>query len=88
MSFLSENVIPGYYGKKFTTDAKHPEDLSKIEETLMQLEGVKDVIFESGSKPTVFVIHTNKVVSVHDIEHSVKQLNLHAVPTGPFFPLA
>ncbi|HLT32786.1 MAG TPA: hypothetical protein VKZ98_03265 [Aquaticitalea sp.] len=88
MSFLSENVIPGHYGKKFTTDAKHPEDLTKILEALMQVDGVKDVLFEDGSKPTVFVIHTSKVVSVHDIEHSVKLLNLHAVPTGPFFPLA
>ncbi len=88
MSFLSENVIPGHHGKKFTTDAKNPEDLNKIQDALMQLEGIKDVIFEKGSKPTVFVIHTHQVVSVHDIEHCVKDLNLHAVPTGPFFPIA
>lgn len=88
MSFLSENVIPGNYGKKFTTDAKHPNDLTKIQESLMQLEGIKDVLFESESKPIVFVIHTNKVISVKDIEDCIRDLNLHAIPTGPFFPLA
>lgn len=88
MSFLSENVIPGDHGKKFTTDAKHQAELVEIQEALMQLEGIKDVLFENGSKPTTFVVHTNKVVSVKDIEDCIKQLNLHAVPTGPFFPLA
>ncbi|MCK7590966.1 heavy-metal-associated domain-containing protein [Subsaxibacter sp. CAU 1640] len=88
MSFLSENVIPGNYGKKFTTDAKHPDEFKQIEENLMKLDGVKDVMFENGSKPTVFVIHTNKVVTVKAIEDKVKELELHAVPTGPFFPLA
>mgnify|MGYP000651645976 CR=1 FL=1 len=88
MSFLSENVIPGNYGKKFTTDAKTPDEFKQIEEKLMKLDGVKDVMFENGSKPVVFVIHTNKVVAVKTIEDKVKELELHAVPTGPFFPLA
>ncbi|MEO6348263.1 MAG: heavy-metal-associated domain-containing protein [Aquaticitalea sp.] len=88
MTFISENVIPGNYGKKFTTDAKHPEDFKQIEEALMRLDGIMDVIFIEGSKPTVFVIHTNKVVSVSIIEDKVKELDLHAIPTGPFFPLA
>lgn len=88
MSFLTENVIPGNYGKKFTTDAKTPEEFKLIETALLKLEGIKDIIFEPGSKPTVFVVHTNKVVNVHDIENTIKLLNLHAVPTGLFFPLA
>lgn len=88
MSFLSENVIPGYHGKKFTTDAKNDKEFDKILEALMKLEGIKDVLFQDGSNPAVFIIHTHTVVSVHDIEHCVKDLNLHAIPTGPFFPLA
>lgn len=88
MSFLSENVIPGNYGKKFTTDADEQEEFEKIREALRTLDGVKDVMFEQGSKPTVFVVHTNKVVSVKDIEDRVKAVDLHAIPTGPFFPLA
>ncbi len=88
MSFLSEHVIPGNYGKQFTTDAVQPEQLKQIEETLMDIDGIKDIIFENGGQPTVFIIHTNKVVTVKEIEDRVKLLNLHAIPTGPFFPLA
>lgn len=88
MSFLSENVIPGNYGKKFTTDAKNLQEFRQIQEALMSLEGIKDVIFETDGIPTVFIVHTNKVVSVDAIENKVKLLNLHAVPTGLFFPLA
>lgn len=88
MSFISENVIPGNYGKKFTTDANSPEDINQIKEALMSLEGVKDVIFEEQSNPTVFIVQTHQVVTVEDVKNKVKVLNLHAVPTGPFFPLA
>lgn len=88
MSFISENVIPGNYGKKFTTDANDTEEINQIKEALMALEGVKDVIFEEGSSPTVFIVQTHQVVKVDDVKNTVKVLNLHAVPTGPFFPLA
>ncbi len=88
MSFLSENVIPGNYGKKFTTDANEPNEINEILDTLMSLDGVKEVIFEEGSNPTTFVIYTHSIVKVDDITDKVKELNLHAVPTGPFFPLA
>ncbi len=88
MSFISDNVIPGNYGKKFTTDANNLEELNQIQKALMELDGVNDVIFEADSNPTVFIVHTNKVVSVSDIEEKVKLLDLHAVPTGLFFPLA
>ena len=88
MTFISENVIPGNYGKKFTTDAKHPEDFKQIEEALLKLDGVTKVIFEEGSKPMVFVVQTDKVVSVKTIENKVKELDFHAIATGHFFPLA
>lgn len=88
MSFISDNVIPGNHGKRFTTDAKEKEEFQQIHDALITLDGIKDVIFEEGSKPTVFTIHTTKVVSVDAIEDRVKLLNLHAVPTGLFFPLA
>lgn len=87
MSFLSKHVIPGNYGKKFTTDASNPEELNKIEEALLKIDGVKFVVFESESIPKIFVIHTDKVVKVKEIENTVKVLNLHAIPIGPFFPL-
>jgi L-rhamnose isomerase len=88
MGFLEDNVIPGNYGKKFTTDAKNLEELKQIQDALMQIDGIKDVIFKADNNPIVFEVQTNKVVSVDDIENKVKLLNLHVVPTGLFFPLA
>ncbi|MEZ4792829.1 MAG: hypothetical protein R2783_05020 [Gelidibacter sp.] len=46
MSFLTEHVIPGHYGKKFTTDAKNESEFNIIIDALMQLDGIKDVLFE------------------------------------------
>lgn len=88
MSFLEDNVIPGNHGKKFTTDAKNLDEFKKIKNTLLKLEGVSNVIFESNSDPIVFVVHTDRVVKVDTIQKTIKLLNLHAVPTGLFFPLA
>ncbi|HNQ27515.1 MAG TPA: heavy-metal-associated domain-containing protein [Aquaticitalea sp.] len=88
MTFISEHVIPGDHGRKFTTDAKNPNEIANIREALLQLDGVKDVQFYETQNPVTFVVHTDKVVSVEVIENCVKTLNLHAVPTGPFFPLA
>ncbi len=88
MSFISENVIPGHYGKKFTTDANNKEEFQQIYDALINIEGIKNILFEEGSNPTVFVVQTNKVVRVEDIKNKVKLLNLHAIPTGLFFPLA
>lgn len=88
MSFIEENVIPGNYGKKFTTDAKDLNEFKKIKNALLKLDGVTEVIFESHSDPIIFIVHTDKVVKVDAIQAKVKLLNLHAVPTGLFFPLA
>ncbi|MCB0447828.1 MAG: heavy-metal-associated domain-containing protein [Gelidibacter sp.] len=87
MSFLSENVIPGYYGKKFTTDAKELTDLQTIHNALLKLDGIKDVLFEADVYPVVFTIHTYKVVTVDAIEDCVKKLNFHAIPKGNIFML-
>ncbi len=88
MSYLEDNVIPGNYGKKFTTDAKDLEDFKRIEAAILELEGVKDVVFESKETPVVFAVHTTQVVEVDAIQDKVQLLDLHAVPTGLFFPLA
>lgn len=42
MSLLSENVIPGNYGKIFETNAIKDSDLNDIKTSLLGLEGIKD----------------------------------------------
>jgi len=86
MTFISENIIPGNYGKKFTTDVDEPSEKSKLEAAIMEIDGVKDIIFED-TYPLEFTIHTHKVVSISDIQRKANELDFHVIAKGPFFPL-
>lgn len=85
MSYISENVIPGNYGKIFGTDAKNMADLNRIRQQLMQIDGIKEVVF-NDIYPKEFTVHTSKVVHISAIEKKVNALGFHAVPKS-FFPL-
>jgi hypothetical protein len=83
MSILSENVIPGNHGKVFGTNAKEANDLGRIKENLLKIEGVKNVIF-SDDFPVEFTVHTTKMVEIKEIEKMVKGVGFHAIPKGLF----
>jgi len=83
MSYISENVIPGNYGKIFGTDANKKEDLMKVKQHLLQIDGIKEVIF-NDTYPKEFTVHTTKVVHISEIEKKVRALGFHAVPKGFF----
>jgi hypothetical protein len=87
MSFLSEHVIPGNYGKIFSTDAKKEKNLLKIQEALLQLHGIKEVIINQNIFPYELEIHTSKVVKIEDIEKTVKNVGFHAISKGSIFAL-
>ena len=83
MSILSENIIPGNHGKVFGTNAKEANDLRRIKENLLKIEGVKNVIFNDDF-PVEFTVHTTKMVEIKDIEKMVKGVGFHAIPKGLF----
>lgn len=87
MSFLSEHVIPGNYGKIFSTDAKKEKNLLKMKETFLQLHGINEVIINPNVFPYELEIHTNKVVKIEDIENAAKSVGFHAIAKGQMFPL-
>lgn len=84
MSLFSENVIPGYHGKTFGTNADENVDLEKIKNELMSLKGVKDVILNSEAFPKEFTIHTSELVRVKDVEDAVIAAGYHAIPKDLF----
>lgn len=84
MSFLSKNVIPGYHGKIFGTNAKTDIGLEKIKEAVLSLDGVTDFILNKDIYPIEFTIHTSKIVKVDDVEDKVKEIGFHAIPKGIF----
>jgi hypothetical protein len=84
MGLLSKNVIPGNHGKTFGTDAKKEADLLEIKTSLLQIEGIIDVLLNTTIFPREFTVHTNKIVAINDIENKVKKVGFHAVPKESF----
>lgn len=80
MSLLSDNVIPGNYGKLFGTNAIKEEDLLYIKERLIGLDGVKKVLINSEVFPREFTVYTSTVVAVSAIEDLVKLIGFNAIP--------
>ncbi|HEY9169487.1 MAG TPA: heavy metal-associated domain-containing protein [Lutibacter sp.] len=84
MSLLSENVIPGNYGKIFETNASEYKDLIKIKDAILNINGVKDVILNENVYPKKLTIHTSALVSVKEIEEVVIKIGFHVIPKSLF----
>jgi len=80
MSLISEQVVPDNQGQIFGTDAQESEDLEKIKEKIMDLEGVKKVVIYDEVFPREFKIYTDRLVEVKIIEDAVIPLGFHVVP--------
>lgn len=84
MNLLTENIIPGNYGKVFSTDAKKEKDLLKIKVAIENLPGIKDVILNKDVFPVELTIHTNALVHIDVVEKEVMRFGFHAIPKGSF----
>lgn len=84
MSLITENIIPGNYGKVFSTDAKEEKDLLKIKEGIEKIPGIKDVIINFDVYPIEFIIHTTSLIHIDIVENEVKRFGFHAIPKGAF----
>jgi hypothetical protein len=56
----------------------------EIKASLLELEGVKDVLLNTEIFPREFTVHTNKMISIADIENRVKSVGFHAIPKDLF----
>lgn len=86
MGLFNENVLPGETGKKFRTDAKEPQDLEKIAERVLEIDGVHDVGINTEVFPVEFTIHANdfSIVSIKDIEDAARKSGFHLIPKSKF----
>jgi hypothetical protein len=84
MSILTDNVIPGNHGKIFGTNAIEDIDLIEIKSSLLQLDGIQEVVLNTDIFPREFTVHTSKMIPVSDIENRVKLVGFHAIPKGTF----
>lgn len=84
MSILTNNVIPGNHGKIFGTNAIEDADLMEIKASLLELDGIEDVLLNTEIFPRELTVHTNKMVSITDIENRVRSVGFHAIPKDLF----
>lgn len=84
MSVLKDNVIPGNHGQIFGTNAIEEVDLISIKSSVLQLDGIKDVLLNAETFPREFTVHTSKMVAINDIENKVKSIGFHAIPKDLF----
>ncbi|MCA0133250.1 heavy-metal-associated domain-containing protein [Winogradskyella alexanderae] len=84
MSLISDNIIPGPRGRVFGTDAVHKSDLESIKERILRLDGVKAVTINTDVFPRELTVFVSKLLSVEELENSVKKTGFHAIPTKDF----
>jgi hypothetical protein len=84
MSILTDNIIPGNHGKIFGTNAIEDIDLIEIKSSLLELDGIKEVLLNTEIFPREFTIHTSKMIPISNIENRVKLIGFHAIPKGVF----
>ncbi len=80
MSLFSDNVIPGNHGKIFGTNAIEETDLMDIKKSLLEMDGIKNVVVNTTIFPREFTVYTTKIMSVSAIEKKVKSIGFHAIP--------
>ena len=84
MSLISDNVIPGNHGKVFGTDAQEHVDLERIKKSILEIEGITDVVMNEDVFPREFTVYTSKMVTVDDVEKRVIKHGFHAIPKELF----
>ncbi len=84
MSFLSENVIPGNHGQVFGTNAKTEEELNRVKNAILSVDGIKDIMIDMEIYPKEITVHTSKLVEIKEIEDRVQKVGFHVIPKGLF----
>ncbi len=80
MSLFSDNVIPGNHGKLFGTNAIEEKDLMDIKNSLLAMDGIKNVVLNTGIFPREFTVYSTRIMRVSEIENKVKSMGFHAIP--------
>jgi copper chaperone CopZ len=84
MSLIDDNVIPGNHGKIFGTNAQEVVELNAIKESILELDGITNVIINNTIFPREFTVHTDKLVAIADIEKKVIEAGFHSIPKSAF----
>jgi hypothetical protein len=84
MCLLSNNIIPGTRGTSFGTNAKEETDLKTIQNSILTIDGIKEVMINLSLFPREIKVISSKLIPVHVIESKVKSVGFHAISKDPF----
>ena len=82
MSLFTENIVPGKTGKVFGTDTRFLDDLLLIKDTLLSIDGIKNVEIHGDIYPKELIIFSDKLISVALVENVIKKIGFHLIPKG------
>jgi len=80
MSLLTTNIIPGNHGRVFGTNAKEDSDLKLIKKSILEINGIKDVVINNQIFPREITVYSIKIIDIHIIETKVKSVGFHVIP--------
>ena len=79
-----KDTIPANHGQIFTVDIEDEYAFSDVQASIMQLTGIKEVLFDDGVFPHEVIIHTERPVSTADVQQAVRQHGFQATPVSAF----
>ena len=84
MDAIDEKIIPANHGQVFEVDIEDEFAFSDVQESVMEIDGVKDVLFDDGVVPHEIIVHTDGAVNKEDVLAAVKKHGFEATPESTF----
>ncbi len=83
-STIQEDIIPANHGKVFTVNIEDEYAFSDVQESVIQLTGIKEVLFDDGVFPHEVIIHTESPIRTDDVQQAVHKHGFQATPESTF----
>ncbi len=84
MDAIDEKTIPANHGKVFTVNIEDEFAFSDVQESVMEIDGIKDVLFDDGVTPHEIIVHTNGTVPTEEVLAAVEKHGFRATPDSAF----
>ena len=86
MDAIDEKTIPANHGQVFEVNIVDEFAFSDVQESIMEIDGVKDVLFDDGVVPHEIIVHTDGAVNKEAVQAAVQRHGFEATPES-MFPL-
>ena len=84
MDAIDEKTIPANHGKVFTVNIEDEFAFSDVQGSVMEITGIKDVLFDDGVEPHEIIVHTDRTVQTEEVLAAVQKHGFRATPDSAF----